>query len=81
MPLGPPEGPTASQWRATVNSLDTVGEYPVAFNIVATTDNPDLPGMAPIVQKFVDLLASSPDFRLTGAFRTYSYSERMTPTG
>lgn len=80
MPLGTPEGPTQSQWQVTANSVDRVGDYPVAFNVTATTDNPDAAGVPAIVQKFVDLLASSPDFRLASAARTYSYSESMTPT-
>lgn len=40
MPLGTPGDPTASQWRITANSLDSAGDYPVAFNVEATTDNP-----------------------------------------
>ncbi|KUN92027.1 hypothetical protein [Streptomyces caeruleatus] len=81
MPLGTPEGPTASQWKVTAQSLTTIGEYGVTFNVTATTDNPDDPGMADIVQAFVDLIASSPDFRLNSASRSYSYSEPITPTG
>jgi hypothetical protein len=57
-----------------------IGDYPVSFDVTATTDNPDAPEVAPIVQQLVDLLASSPDFRLMSATRSYSYSEPMTPT-
>jgi hypothetical protein len=80
VPLGTPEGPTQSQWTVTAASVAVVGDYPVLFNVAATTDNPDAPGVADIVQKFVDLLAAAPDFRLYSATRTYSYSESMTPT-
>jgi hypothetical protein len=76
MPLGTPEGPTASQWKVTANSVD----YPVAFNVTATTDNPDAPGVPDIVQKFVAMIAASPNFRLMSAARSYSYSEPITPT-
>ncbi|NUP45339.1 MAG: hypothetical protein HOY76_52015, partial [Streptomyces sp.] len=54
MPLGTPEGPTASQWKVIVNSVDTAGDYPVTFTVEATTDNPDAPEVPAIVQKFVD---------------------------
>jgi hypothetical protein len=80
MPLGTPEGPTASQWKVTANSVDSAGDYPVAFNVTATTDNPDAPGVPDIVQKFVDMIAASPNFRLMSANRSYSYSEPITPT-
>lgn len=80
MPLGTPEGPTASQWKVTANSVDSAGDYPVAFNVTATTDNPDAPGVPGIVQQFVDMIAASPHFRLMSAGRTYSYSEPITPT-
>jgi hypothetical protein len=80
MPLGTPEGPTASQWKVTVNSVDSAGDYPVTFSVEATTDNPDAPGVSGIVQQFVDLIASSPKFRLLSATRSYGYSETMTPT-
>jgi hypothetical protein len=82
MPLGTPQGPTQSQWTATANSVATVGDggYPVAFNVTATTDNPDAPGVAAIVQQFVDLIANSPDFKLMEAARKYSYSQPVTAT-
>lgn len=80
MPLGTPEGPTQSHWQVTADSVARVGDYPVTFTVTATTDNPDAAGVPDIVQKFVDLLASSPDFRFASAARTYSYSESMTPT-
>jgi hypothetical protein len=63
-----------------VSSTDHIGDYPVTFNITATTDNPDAPELAGIFQKFVDLIASSSDFRILSATRSYSYSETMTPT-
>jgi len=81
MPLGTPEGPTASTWKVTVNSVDSAGDYPVTFTAVATTDNPDAPGVADIVQQFVDMVAASPKFRLMSASRSYSYAEPITPTG
>lgn len=80
MPLGTPEGPTASTWKVTASSVDTVADYPVTFTVTATTDNPDAPGVADIVQQFVDLIASSADFRLNSASRSYSYAEPITPT-
>lgn len=80
MPLGTPEGPTASQWKITANSLDSAGDYPVTFDVTATTDNPDAPGVPDIVQKFVDMIAASPNFRLMSASRTYSYADPITPT-
>jgi hypothetical protein len=80
MPLGNPEGPTASQWKVTVGSTDMAGDYPVTFEAVATADNPDAPEVAGIVQKFVDMVNASGSFRLLSAERTYSYSEAITPT-
>lgn len=80
MPLGTPEGPTASQWKLAANSVDVVADYTVAFNVTATTDNPDAPGVAAIVQKFVDMIAASSQFQLMSATRSYSYSEPITPT-
>jgi hypothetical protein len=80
VPLGTPEGPTQSQWTITAASVAVVGDYPVTFNVTATTDNPDAAGVPAIVQQFVDLLASSPNFRLVSATRTYAYAEAMTPT-
>jgi hypothetical protein len=80
MPLGAPQGPSQSQWQMAIGSVAQVGEYPVRFNVTAVADNPDDPGVAPIVQKLIDLIAASPDFRLYDATRTYSYSEQITPT-
>ena len=80
MPLGTPEGPTASQWEVIVNSVDTAGDYPVTFTVEATTDNPDAPEVPAIVQKFIDTVTTGDAFRLVSATRTYSYSESMTPT-
>lgn len=80
MPLGTPVGPTASQWTVRAVSNMPLGDYGVTFNVTATADNPDDPGMEAIVQAFVDLIASSPDFRLNTASRTYSYQEPITPT-
>lgn len=81
MPLGDPGEPNASQWRIVANSTDSAGDYPVAFNVEATTDNPDAPAVPGIVQKFVDMIDASPDFRLMSAARTYSQSQPITPTG
>ncbi|MET7679403.1 hypothetical protein [Streptomyces sp. NPDC005423] len=80
MPLGTPEGPTASQWKIAANSVDSAGDYPVTFDVTATTDNPDAPGVPAIVQKFVDMIDASPTFRLMSANRSYSYSDPITPT-
>ncbi|WP_028814424.1 hypothetical protein [Streptomyces flavidovirens] len=80
MPLGAPQGPTSSQWTIDARSVTTIGEYPVQLAITATTDNPNAPEMGAIVQQFVDLIARSEHFRLSGASRTYSYSEAVTPT-
>ncbi|MFE7273048.1 hypothetical protein [Streptomyces sp. NPDC057623] len=80
MPLGSPEGPTQSQWKVSARSVDRVGDYPVEIAVSLSVDNPDDPAMAPIVQKLVDLIAGSPDFLLSSAARSYSYSESMTPT-
>lgn len=81
MPLGTPGDPTASVWKVTANSRDSAGDYPVAFNVDATTDNPDAPAVPGIVQKFVDMIEASPDFQLMSATRTYSQSQPITPTG
>lgn len=80
MPLGTPEGPTQSRWKVQFSSTTMIGDYPVSFDVTATTDNPDAPEVEGIVQQFVDLLASSPQFWLLSATRSYSYSESMTPT-
>lgn len=80
MPLGSPEGPTQSKWQINANSVDRVGEYAVNVSISLSVDNPDDPAVVPIVQKLVDLINGSPDFKLGTAMRTYSYSESMTPT-
>jgi hypothetical protein len=63
-----------------LTSTAHIGDYPVTFNVTATTDNPDAPELEDIFQQFVDLIASSPDFRLLSATRSYSYSETMTPS-
>lgn len=81
MPLGDPGDPTASQWQITAQSLDSAGDYPVTFNVQATTDNPDAPAVPGIVQKFVDMIDASPSFRLMSATRTYSQAQPITPTG
>jgi hypothetical protein len=80
MALGAPQGPTQSAWKISVASVLTVGEYPVPFEITAVPDNPDDPAVIAVIQKFVDFLNSSDDFRVTVATRTYAYTERMTPT-
>jgi len=80
MPLGDPGDPSASQWKITAQSLDSAGDYPVTFNVEATTDNPDAPAVPAIVQKFVDVIEASPDFRLMSAFRTYTQAQPITPT-
>lgn len=80
MPLGSPEGPTQSLWKVSARSVDQVGDYTVEIAVSLSVDNPDDPAMAPIVQKLVDLIAGSADFRLSSATRTYSYSESMTET-
>lgn len=80
MPLGNPEGPTQSQWTVAVGSVVHIGDYPVTFNITATTDNPDAPEVPAIVQTFVDMIAGSKDFQVYSAARTYSFSEQITPT-
>lgn len=81
MPLGTPGDPSASQWKVTAQSLDSAGDYPVTFDVEATTDNPDAPAVPDIVQKFVDMIEASPSFRLMSASRTYSQSQPITPTG
>jgi hypothetical protein len=63
-----------------VGSVARAGDYPVTFNITATTDNPDAPEVPAIVQTFVDLIAGSKDFQLYFAERKYSFSEQFTPT-
>ncbi|MCI3272154.1 hypothetical protein [Streptomyces cylindrosporus] len=80
MALGTPQGPTASQWKVTAQSVATVADYPVTFQVEATTDNPDAAGMADIVQAFVDLIAQSTGFKVVSASRAYSYAEQITPT-
>lgn len=81
MPLGDPGDPSASQWKITAQSLDSAGDYPVTFSVDATTDNPDAPAVPDIVQKFVDMIDASPDFRVVSAYRTYFQSQPITPTG
>lgn len=81
MPLGTPQGPTQSVWKVTASSVATVGgDYPVTFEVAATTDNPDAPEVGGIVQQFVDLIAKSGTFKVLVATRSYGYVERMTPT-
>ncbi|MEU9972356.1 hypothetical protein [Streptomyces sp. NPDC051014] len=80
MPLGTPQGPTQSRWTVTANSVALVGDYPVSFDVVATTDNPDADGVPEIVQTFVDLIDQSPDFKLASATRSYGYTEQLTPS-
>ncbi|MFG2276979.1 hypothetical protein ACGFNY_45390 [Streptomyces chartreusis] len=81
MPLGDPGDPSASQWKVTAQSVDSAGDYPVTFSVEATTDNPDAPAVPGIVQKFVDMIEGSADFRLVSASRTYSQAQPITPTG
>ena len=80
MALGTPQGPSQSRWTVTCDSRAQVAEYPVTFAVTATTDNPDDPAMAAVVQQFVDLIAKSPDFVLRTAGRASTYLESMTPT-
>ena len=80
MPLGPPQGPSQSQWQIAADSIVMIGDYPVRFNVAATTDNPDADGVADIVQKFVDLVAGSADFKMISASRSYTYSQPITPS-
>jgi hypothetical protein len=80
MPLDTPEGPTQSQWTIRAASTSYVGEYTVPFEIKAVPDNPDADGVYEIVQRLIDLLDSSDDFRVTYATRAYGYQQRITPT-
>jgi hypothetical protein len=80
MPLNAPEGPSASQWSINVNSVLLIGEYPVPFRIEATPDNPDADGVLETIQKMIDLIDSSPDFTVNYAQRSYTYTQRVTPT-
>lgn len=81
MPLGTPLGPTQTQWTASFNSVASVGGYPATFAITVTADNPDHADLPAVMQQFVDLIDASPDFTLTGAGRSYEYTQPMTPTG
>ncbi|MFD3498775.1 hypothetical protein [Streptomyces sp. NPDC058678] len=80
MPLSSPEGPYQARYTVSANSVDKIGEYPVTFDVAVSTDNIDAEGVPEVVQQFVDLIASSPDFVLRSAGRTSTYSESMTPT-
>lgn len=80
MPLGEPVGPSQTQWTISADSIDKVTGYPVTFTATVFTDNLDDPAVTPVVQKFVDLVDSSPEFVLRSAARTSSYAESMTPT-
>lgn len=80
MPLDTPTGPSQSQWTINATSVLTVGEYTVPFEIKATPDDPDAPGVEPIIQRLVDLIDSSEHFTVTYAGRSYGYQQRMTPT-
>lgn len=80
MPLGTPVGPSQSQWKISADSVERVAEYPVTFSVTVSTDNIDAVGVPDVVQKFVDLIASSPAFVLRSAARTTVYAESMTPT-
>lgn len=80
MPIGTPQGPTQSQWTITATSIMAVADYPITFEITALADNPDAPGVADMVQQFVDLITASPAFQVNFAKRTYTYWERITPT-
>jgi hypothetical protein len=80
MPLSTPDGPQSSQWLINAASILMVGEYPVTFEIRPTPDNPDADGVSEAIQKFVDLIDTSPDFTVNYAGRTYNYQQRMTPT-
>lgn len=80
MPLGNPEGPTATVWKITANSVDAAGGYPVSFSVDVSADNPDAAELPGVVQQFVDMIGASPHFKLLSATRSYSYSESMTPT-
>lgn len=80
MPLSDPDGPTSSQWTINAVSVQAIGEYAVPFEIRPMPDNPDADGVEEVIQRFVDHIAASPDFKVTYAGRTYAYQQRMTPT-
>ncbi|MEU5094953.1 hypothetical protein [Streptomyces sp. NPDC020996] len=80
MPFGTPQGPTQSKWQVAANSVAGINGYPVEFSVTAAADNPDDPDMAGIVQQFIDLIASSPNFKVTSASRSYGYQQPITPT-
>lgn len=80
MPLGTPQGPSQAQWKIIADSVERVAEYPVTFTTVVSTDNIDAEGVPAVVQQYVDLIASSPNFVLRSAARTSTYAESMTPT-
>lgn len=80
MALGEAQGPSQTKWTISADSVDRVAEYPVTFTVTVSTDNLDDPAVTTVVQKFVDLLASSPQFVLRTAARTSLYAEPMTPT-
>jgi hypothetical protein len=79
MPLGTPGDPSASQWQITAQSLDSAGDYPVTFNVQATTDNPDAPAVPGIVQKFVDMIRD-PHLHAGSAHHAYRLIGPPTPT-
>lgn len=75
--------PTATGNRAyqlNVQSVQPVGDYYVHITCTATTDDMNSDVLASIFQKFVDLVASSPDFIIPSAVRSQEYTEIVTPT-
>ncbi|KMS68407.1 hypothetical protein ACZ91_66900 [Streptomyces regensis] len=80
MPLSPPEDLGHSAWAVQIRHTSIVAGYPVHFQAVLDTEIPDHPDVIAIVQKFVDVLDSSPEFVVWRAVRTYPRTQLMTPT-
>lgn len=80
MPISEPEGPTATEWEVTADSVEHAGGYPLTMHIRFTTDNVSHPAVQGIVQQAVDLIDGSPAFNVMSGVRQVTFAEYMTPT-
>ncbi|MDG9703825.1 hypothetical protein [Streptomyces sp. DH37] len=80
MAYGEPNGPHTHQYEIWVRATEHAGEYPVSFTVRPDTADISAAEAEAVMQKFVDLIDSSPDFTLSSASRTYRYHQAITPT-
>lgn len=81
MPYGTPTEGTTDTYSIVFHDVLTTGqEYHVLFDVRPDVVEIDRAQAETVVQQFVDLIASSPNFVLQGASRTTPYYTQITPS-